>query len=129
MPPRARRVGFHVDAKEDRLNNALMDFVAASLVPLLGGALVIATWTGLGYLVRRIAGAAEPCPASEALAIGVGALVLVGGFLDLASQTTLPVVLGLETLGLIGLGIHRRALWAGVRASLRDPGAFWVCLV
>jgi len=111
------------------LNNTLMQFVEASLYPLVGGALVITTWTGLGYLVRRLAGAVEPCPISEALAVGVGALVLVGGLLNLASQITLPIVLGLEALGLIGLGIHRRPLWARMRAWLSDPGAFWVCVM
>lgn len=55
-----------------------MSLVEPSLVPLVGGAVVIASFAGLGYLVQRAAGAREACGTPEATATGLGVLILAG---------------------------------------------------
>jgi hypothetical protein len=106
-----------------------MNFVENSLVPLIGGLFVIASFTGFGYLVRRILGAQDECPIAEATALGLGGFILVGGFLNLIDAVTLFTILLMESIGILGLLLHRRQICEVGRNCVNDRACQIVFLV
>lgn len=106
-----------------------MNFVLNSLLPLVGGLVIFASFAGWGFLVRGILGARQDCPVAEAVAVGLGAIVLIGGLLNLLEAVTLAAVVVLEAIGLAALATRAAPLWRRARDWFRDPALLMILAV